>query len=265
MVWSKVCDKMHSQSKHLEAGVADALWVRALSWCGDHETDGVIRKAAATAMAVVVAADPLCSGTADELIERLVRIGLWEQLPGGDYRVHNFLDYNPSREQLQAKRAKVAARVARHAERKRKANAVSPPVTNTAPDPDPEGDPSDPLLLPYPSDPEGVGPMSAFATYVLSQWPQAKGVVAFERRSLEAFPGVDLLAEAKKARAWQKCDLKRRQRPRALVFLHNWFASAQERMGRGGSRPTQGQTIPVEYDSGRSLEQKLARLKGDPT
>ena len=99
VAWAKLDDKFHGNPKVLEAGLpALGLYVLGLSYCADQLTDGQLSRK-------VVAGWKGWKPAADEL----VRVGLWEATAQG-YRVHDYLDWNPSREHLLRERADAAER-----------------------------------------------------------------------------------------------------------------------------------------------------------
>lgn len=87
-----------------------------------------------------------------------------------------------------------------------------------------------------PSTGEVDPPPSEFVAYLLAEWQEAEDVpkkapgtlAEIEKGWRAAYPAVDLLAEAKKARAWQLGDTARRRKPRALRFLAGWFGRTQQ-------------------------------------
>jgi hypothetical protein len=97
MTWARVDDTLHSHPKAVDAGLeAMGLWVLALSYCGAYLTDGHVKRSAAARLA----GDCLTA-----LADILVRVRLWEVHPSGDgWQVHDYLDFNPSREQVLAER-----------------------------------------------------------------------------------------------------------------------------------------------------------------
>lgn len=99
MTWSKVGDELHSHPKAVEADLeAMGLWVLALSHCGAYLTDGHVKRSAA----LRIAGDP---ARLDRLAGDLVRVGLWEPHPSGDgWQIHDYLEFNPSREEVLAAR-----------------------------------------------------------------------------------------------------------------------------------------------------------------
>lgn len=104
MAWFKVDDDLAFHAKVVQAGnAAMGLWVRAGAYCGQHLTDGFVAREVALAM-----------GRKAE-INRLVDVGLWEPAevdgkPG--WRFHEFLDRNPSRDEVEQKRREEADRKA---------------------------------------------------------------------------------------------------------------------------------------------------------
>ena len=77
----------------------------------------------------------------------------------------------------------------------------------------------------------------ALAEFVRGTWPKLTGSPeSFDgwlESSAEAFPDVDLLSEARKARAWEQSNPTRKKK-QVRRFLGNWWSRAQE---RGGSSP----------------------------
>lgn len=129
MTWGKVDDKLWGSPKWLTTSPrARALWVTALSWCMDQLTDG---RVPAHVM-------PILGGTRKDVAE-LVRVGFWhpaghecehERCPRADdgWVFHDWLDFQPSREQVLADRAAAADRQKRARERaaERRATAAKP-------------------------------------------------------------------------------------------------------------------------------------------
>lgn len=96
-MWVRLDDQFHCHEKVAELEpdlmlAAVGLHALALSWCGDRLTDGVLPKGQPARLA---------GRNVDDLIAELVRVGLWERTENG-YRIHDYLDYNPSREEVNA-------------------------------------------------------------------------------------------------------------------------------------------------------------------
>ncbi|MFD5873741.1 mucin-2 [Streptomyces sp. NPDC060322] len=109
MTWFKVDDTAHTNPKLLKAGnAALGLWVRAGAYAAQHLTEGVIPGVVAQLY-----------GTAPQC-RKLVASGLWhahghscdrcQQPPAGDYVMHDFLTYNPTRARVEDDRAAAAER-----------------------------------------------------------------------------------------------------------------------------------------------------------
>lgn len=95
MPWFKVDDTLYGHPKWLAAPpAARALWVAAGSWCGAQANDGHVPRHAL----VMFGARP--RDAAD-----LVRAGLWDE-DGDGWRFHDWLDYQPSSEEVEEKRRK---------------------------------------------------------------------------------------------------------------------------------------------------------------
>jgi hypothetical protein len=105
VAWGRVDDKYHGHRKVVDLSVdlakvplmvaAVGLNTLAWSWSNDQLTDGEIPKNLPTKLVGV---------PVDNLVAELLRVGLWEPHPKG-YLIHDFLDYNPSREEVLSKKA----------------------------------------------------------------------------------------------------------------------------------------------------------------
>jgi len=122
-------DDFTEHPKLVAAGpLAGWLFVCGLTYCARHLTDGDIP--APQVPRLVVGGHKLAAA--------LVAVGLWEATPAG-YRVHDYLQYQPSRAAVLAARAKTLARVQRHryAARNGVTDDVSNGVNNASPVPIP--------------------------------------------------------------------------------------------------------------------------------
>ncbi|WP_288019020.1 hypothetical protein [Tepidiforma sp.] len=104
MAWIRIDDRMpyHPKVVGLSAE-AFRLYVASLCYAGGHETDGFVPASAL----------PVLWGTARTAAE-LERAGLWDRADGG-WSIHDYLDYNPSRSDLddaRRRRADAAAAAA---------------------------------------------------------------------------------------------------------------------------------------------------------
>lgn len=116
ITWFKVDDTVWCHPKFLMlSDAAQSLWLRAGAWSAQTLTDGDVPSIAMT----------LLRGT-DDAADELVASGLWEQSDDG-YRFHDWLKYQPSKDDVVAKRDATAERVRKWRESR---NSVSNGVTN---------------------------------------------------------------------------------------------------------------------------------------
>jgi len=104
MVWARLDDQFHAHDKVADLDMAPTtvpmmvaavgLHALALSWCGDQLTDGIVPRSQPARLV----GEPV-----DNLVEELVRVHLWDKHRRG-YVIHDFLDYNPSKAQILARR-----------------------------------------------------------------------------------------------------------------------------------------------------------------
>lgn len=98
MAWFKVDDGMHSHPKTLDAGnEAIGLWARCGSYCSHYLTEGFVKRDVALLYGDMA------------LVDTLVKVGLFEPVEGG-WLMHDFLDYNPTKEKVLAEREAAAKR-----------------------------------------------------------------------------------------------------------------------------------------------------------
>lgn len=106
MTWLKIDDKLTTHPKWLGLTLeAKSLWFHAAVWCAAHNTDGLITPESVPlhAFAASVPADRI-----DACTELLVKAGLWKKRPkrdGGGFEVCNWLDYQPSKQQVKDRAA----------------------------------------------------------------------------------------------------------------------------------------------------------------
>lgn len=121
MAWFKGDDKSHQNPKHLSVGLmGSGLYWRMVSWSSDHETDGEVpahvvptlspelspKRRTALLQCMV---DAVYGNSGYGMLEVKCRGSRGEALT---YRVHDYLDYNPSHAQLEAKREAERQRIA---------------------------------------------------------------------------------------------------------------------------------------------------------
>jgi hypothetical protein len=143
MTWVKLDDQFSQHPKIVAAGpTAGWLYVCALTYSARYLTDGFIPERQAMLLADI--SDPYSE------IERLLAVGLFERTDGG-YRIHDYLDYNPPREQVLAERAAAKQRMGNVRQKfSRSSGEQSANKTRTSGSPYPVPDPN-PNPLPFPS------------------------------------------------------------------------------------------------------------------
>lgn len=106
MPWAKIDDGIVDHPKTLivwsQDPAAFALDVRAIAYCAKHLTDGFLADAVLDSWFPNPA-----DGTSARLTTILVDAVRWERVDGG-FEIRDFLDYNRSREEVEAERAKRA-------------------------------------------------------------------------------------------------------------------------------------------------------------
>lgn len=124
MPWVKLDDRFPSHRKiALLSDRAFRLHVSALCWCAENLTDGHITDRELPLVAKIRGMKATAKALEDA--------GLWDRVEGG-WIVHDYLDYNPSREQVLAERKKNAERQERH--RRRRNGKPLPPDSSQTPE-----------------------------------------------------------------------------------------------------------------------------------
>lgn len=142
-MWTRLDDSFYDNPKVLRAGdAAVGLYVKMLSWCGRHLTDGFVEEAAL----VRLTPHP-------KLVGQLLNVGLVRKVDGG-YQIPDFPEFNPTREDI--KRRQEADRVRKASKRNPHGqpteSARSPAPARALPDPPARNDPKE--SLPAASNPE---------------------------------------------------------------------------------------------------------------
>lgn len=209
MAWVKLDDQFFAHPKVIDLPQeAKLLYLCGLTHCAAQLTDGFISQGAVRLVAAMV---DVPQGHAGDLIAA----GLWDEVAGG-FQVHDFLDYNPSGEQVKRDRALNARRQQdwREREAARKAaeaaaeasvtngvtdgasNAVSNTVTphnavsNTRPVPVPH-----PVPLPRPDPDQGGGTPGADAPPPPPKVRQSGKKASEETRIPDDFPLTEAMRE----------------------------------------------------------------------
>lgn len=122
MPWVKLDEQFPSHPKVAQAGpLAIAMQVAALCYCNQNMTDGFVPRGIARTLLDWEIARPdgtvytigVTNGmsgdnvTSPWVIDLLVEAGIWEEAPGG-YRIHDYLEYQPSKADVEAKKAQAS-------------------------------------------------------------------------------------------------------------------------------------------------------------
>jgi hypothetical protein len=149
MTWFAVDDSFHAHPKvaDLEGGrhfaEAVALWALAGSWCASQLTDGRVPAHQLRRLAPF---------KAREAAAELVRVGLWDPCDDG-YQFRDWDDYQPSKDEVEAKRRKAAKRSRKYRDKFKLEHDVTRDVTRDATR---DFGVSDAPPVPTPSTPNGV-------------------------------------------------------------------------------------------------------------
>jgi hypothetical protein len=143
MPWVRIDEEFPHHPKVAPVGpLGIAMQVAALCYCNRYLTDGFVPSAMAPMLLTLEGIGRRTSNgttrpvTWQEIVATLVGTGLWEQVEGG-WRIHDFHDYQPTREEIEAQRvavhdAKVAGGKARAAGAKRDRGKFAKAQVNTS-------------------------------------------------------------------------------------------------------------------------------------
>jgi len=97
---ARIDDGFRDHPKFIDATCAAiGLWIGAIAYCCKHATDGVLPKAALPRLA-----PRETPKQRDAMVEELLDSGAWEQHSERTYYIHDFLDWNDSREDVRRRR-----------------------------------------------------------------------------------------------------------------------------------------------------------------
>ena len=126
MPWVRIDEHFADHPKIVQAGPeAMALYVAGLCYCNRFQTDGKIPPSKARTL--------LDLPDVDTTIKRLVTATLWEEQGDGRFQVHDYLEYQPSKEQVEEERRKRQAAGKAGGLAKAKASAKAKGVAKTYP------------------------------------------------------------------------------------------------------------------------------------
>lgn len=106
MSWARFDDGYLENPKVEAAGpLAEHLDMRGIIYCARNETDGRVTKSALRRLSFGLS-------RVEQRVNALVQSGRWTVHPNGGWLIHDFLEYNPSKAQKNADRAKARERMA---------------------------------------------------------------------------------------------------------------------------------------------------------
>lgn len=116
MAWLKIDDGFHEHPKVLAAGLfGKALWYAAAGWCAKQLTDGFVPL---VALDLIYTYAQLPAGEGPLAVQRLVQVGLWEESSGEPgYVFHNWLSYQPSKDEVEYRRSRDRRKAELHSKR----------------------------------------------------------------------------------------------------------------------------------------------------
>lgn len=136
MAWTKLDDRFWCNPKVMSlSDRAFRLYVTSLNWSVANLTDGVVPAAFLRLSSMQ---------SRNKVTRELVESGLWDEHPNGEYLIHDFADYQPTRESESQRLQAQAERQRRFRERRKaedvtRDKAVTSRSTNTTPTrPDPK-------------------------------------------------------------------------------------------------------------------------------
>lgn len=222
MPWVKLDDQFFAHPKVVEvSNEAKLLYLAGLTYCAGQLTDGRIGRGALRAVAASLGLDPA-------LAVELVGVGLWSATEAG-YAVHDYLEYQPSAEQVRAQRAENARRQAewrgrRRATRADERNAVTNGVSNA-----PRNAPVTPTPYPSPSPREVNSPPNGEEQTLVRARPGRASARATPLEGFEDWWGCypRKIGKGKARDAWKARRLTAADVPRLVAAVERQCLSAQ--------------------------------------
>lgn len=223
MGWVRLDDHFADHPKIAEIGAKGiATHIRGFCYASRYLTDGFLSDAVVTLLLAPEIADEQMRQTirsmdesSHHLPDKLVAVGLWKRVRGG-YLIHDYLLYNPSKEQVVAER-----------ERKRKirtSSGIPEDVRRNSDGISPSPTPSPPVV------PKVVGTSKARGTRVV----EADAEFLAALKDNPAYKGIDLEQEIGRMRGWL---LTPRAKGRKLTrqFIVNWLNKVDRPIEGGGA------------------------------
>lgn len=293
MPWVRIDDHYDEHPKFSKAGpLGMAMWLAGLAYCNRNLTDGFIPWSKARAlmsweflgpetndrgehMVYTVAVTSGMSGddaTCEFVIRQLIYAGLWDEADGG-YRIHDYLDYQPSKQQIEdERRQKQAAGQAggrasaqARAQAPARAPAAAPAQAKSKPVPKPVPKPvSGPGPFPPPAD-AGGPPAPEFSDAERDLIEEIETTLTplglalsppFWRKVLDAYGSLALGMEAYKQADWLR---RHHKRIGNATRYTNWLDRAlHDRDERNGD-------LPADQSDGEERPRRVCADCGEPT
>lgn len=242
MTWVRLDDGFARHPKVVAAGpLAMAMQVAALGYCNRELTDGFVPRGVARTLldfevehdGKVFTLSYTCGMAGDDVtaawvIDCLIEAGMWEEAPGG-YQIHDYLAYQPSKEEVLALR-ETRAEIGRKGGLKRgenlreanEANAKQIAKQNPSKYPSKIEAKSNPTPVPVPTPSLDVSKTS-------SSHPPAGGYPADFEAFWKDYPSVTNNSKKKAHNAWRQ--LSQANRDLAVEWLPRFVASKGWREG----------------------------------
>lgn len=100
MTWARIDDGFRDHPRFLDmSSAAVGLWASSLAYCNKHSTDGHVPVRALAKLAPIETPKARAA-----MVAELLGRGAWEPAQDGGYLVHDFLDWNDSKAEVQKRR-----------------------------------------------------------------------------------------------------------------------------------------------------------------
>lgn len=267
MSWVKLDDQFSHHPKIMQAGpLAGWLHVCALCYCASYLTDGFVPNGVTNVLAdyanigVTTAGNDMVAFGHDvapsELVDTLVDVGLWEIVTNG-YLIHDYLDYNPSKADVLAERAKNAERQGRY-QAKHSRNGVNNGVSNGVKN---ASVTDAPYPYPSPSPKEEEGGEGAPTSAAWQAFTKARGVNLSASDSEYVAELVTMYGDTATAQAIVYCDKNKRDNFLRMNYIQTVLTSWQAEGTLELHTPEYEAQKPARNGNGRRAEPESVQDK----
>ena len=149
MSWIRLDDSWIEHPKIIRAGRdARDLWLASITWCARHLTDGVFPAEVLPVLVVWAGIDEANDqAKVKQIASKLLSTGLWILTTNNEYLVHDYLHYNPSKEEVEELRA-ARSEAGRRGGKQKASNRVSKDLANAVAKPKQNASKSASKILP---------------------------------------------------------------------------------------------------------------------